>query len=216
MKVIPRNVTLQPILNRSRNVWYYEWFAGVADGPWDDPVEATRCDNIMLQTLAANAALIRTLPVGVNLAFLTAVHAGPHFVKHLADLLPTGSVVELTEHAASQATGRDLEKVKHTCDALRRAGMILALDDCTPNHPFGDRALWRMLQPQIIKVDLASACVETTAAQAHQDGLLLVCEGVETSAREMRAVALQADGMQGFLIAAPRAIEEQSREVSRV
>ena len=216
MKVISRSVTLQPILNRSRGVWYYEWFAGVADGPWDDPVEATRCDNIMLQSLAANAALIRTVPVGVNLAFLTAVHAGPQMVKRLAMLLPRGSVVELTEHAADKATGQEFQQVKRTCDALRHAGMILALDDCTPGHPFGDRALWRMLLPQIIKVDLASAGVEEMAAQAHQAGMLLVCERVETSAREMQAVALQADGIQGFLIAPPRAIEEQSREVGRV
>ncbi len=216
MKVIPRHVTVQPILNRSRGVWYYEWFAGVADGPWDDPVEATRCDNIMLQTLAANAPVIRAVPVGVNLAFLTAVHAGPQMVKRLAELLPSGSVVELTEHAADQATELELQQVKRTCDALRGAGMILALDDCTPSHPFGDRTLWRMLQPRIIKVDLASVGVEAMAAQAHQEGMLLVCERVETSAREMQAVALQADGMQGFLIAPPRAIEEQSREVSRV
>jgi EAL domain-containing protein (putative c-di-GMP-specific phosphodiesterase class I) len=215
MGSLSKGVSIQPVMNRTRGLWYYEWFAGVAETDWLDTAAAGRADDTMLGSLQANARSVMMMPIGVNLSFLTAVHGGLAFVSSLSELLPQGSIVEITEHAVETASVQDLERLKETCHAIREAGMILALDDCTANHPFGDPYIWRLLGARIIKLDLSNGDSLPVAPLAKAEGLCVVCERIETPAMETQAVTLGADGFQGFLMGSPLPFSQATREVRR-
>jgi len=199
-------VAIQPVMTRMNGLWYYEWFAGIAQTNWSDAGESLAADRWMVETLKRRRHETRGLPIGVNLAFLTAAHEGEDLVRALRVVLEPGAVVELTEHATAHATPSDMQGFFRTCAALQRAGFQVALDDCDTNNAFGDASLWESVQPQIIKIDMRSPGGLATAQVAHAKGFPTIYECVESLEARGEALSAGAWGLQGFAIGRPEHI----------
>ena len=119
-----------------------------------------------------------------------------------------GWVVELTEHCVRNELSH---KLTEFCQALTATGLTLALDDCTQGHLYGSRKFWRDSGASIIKASVRDPSVESIALDAKDEGLSLFIEGVENAADFERAIALRADGVQGWYVGHPVAVFAQER-----
>lgn len=208
--------SVQPVVHTTDRLWYYEWYAGVSSTNWLDPDAAVAADELMLETVKAKRSQVLGSDIGVNLAFLTAVHHGPRMAKELARHLPAGSVVEVTEHAVSGASSADIEALCRTCSILRRAGLFIALDDCVANHPFSDVSLWRETGASIIKVDMRNPCAREIAEQTTREDVALICECVESESMRREALEMGAHGLQGFHIGKVVRLDRRAEEYADV
>ncbi|KKM87965.1 hypothetical protein LCGC14_1263560 [marine sediment metagenome] len=118
-------------------------------------------------------------------------------------------VIEILE---SEIDDRDylLKIIAH----FRQLGCLIAIDDFGAGHSNFDR-IWE-LQPDIVKIDRSlikraaqSAKVERMLSGIisliHEAGSLVIIEGIETEKEALVAVTSQADMLQGFYFAMPKA-----------
>jgi EAL domain-containing protein (putative c-di-GMP-specific phosphodiesterase class I) len=147
------------------------------------------------------------IPISVNVSPASIIDGS--IVEMACDLLAKHRVpanrltVEITENAC----GVDLGPLRHTCIALARAGVRLSLDD----FGLGDSSLSRLQQIQFDEIKVDRSFVHTAPSSptdrtivlfatelAHQLGMSVVAEGVETAPARAVATELRVDCQQGF------------------
>ena len=165
--------------------------------------------------IAAVRTAVRTatiLPDGVELAVNAspATVADPRLLEILSELRrPT--VVEITEHTGIE----DYEALGPQIEALRRAGVRIAVDDAGA----GVASLQHIVQlaPHVIKLDISlvqgvatsplrRALAGSLIEFAEQTGAELLVEGIEDAEDLATWTSLGAHAAQGFLIGRPSAL----------
>ena len=121
--------------------------------------------------------------------------------------------LEVTESAIMQ----DAELALRTLEALRAAGMSIAVDDYGTGY--SSLAQLKRMPVQQLKIDKSfilrlddggddAIIVRSTIEMGHNLGLEVVAEGVETPASRELLRELGCDYLQGYLISRPVAAEE--------
>jgi EAL domain-containing protein (putative c-di-GMP-specific phosphodiesterase class I) len=198
-----RPARVQPIFNLAGGLFYYEWFAGVDGTDWHHPADALRSDMRMLESLKLHSHKLGAATIGVNVSFMTAIHVGAPFIDAIASQLPRGSIIEFTEHGVEKATTGEMDALATVARHARERGFVVALDDCSIRHPFGNPSIWEMLSAQIIKVNMSDPEGAPVATFCSDHQLLLVCENIETHRAYNAAQSMGATGYQGFLLGHP-------------
>ncbi len=158
------------------------------------------------------------LPLHVNVSAATATSAAaPQFASWLSELpIPHGALtIELTETTRIRGI-RDLIRFSESC---RAAGFEVALDDF--GCGYSTLSLLQRFRSDAVKLDrrfvapLAEdawtrAIVRHMIALAHELGMRVIGEGVETPAQRAWLRRLQCDEMQGYGIARPMTGEEMA------
>ena len=174
-----------------------------------------------LDRLCVEAAIAAALRSPLPRAALLCVNAEPStaYVGRADDeVLALGQrqltiVVEITERTPLAHPHLLLRKVA----ALRADGFAIALDDVGA-HP-DSLALLDVVQPELIKLDLALIQAEPTYAQARtlaavlahheRTGAVIVAEGIETREHLEHALAVGATLGQGYLFGRPGPIDRE-------
>ncbi|MEV4415449.1 EAL domain-containing protein [Catellatospora sp. NPDC049609] len=158
---------------------------------------------------ALSARLPRRVPLFVNAEPSSArIRPPPQLLPELeAAARRLSIVVELTERSLTGDTAAVLE----AAEAVRRRGMLIALDDVGAD-PAG-LEMMRLLHPEIIKIDrsvvhgcgtpAARAVVAAVRAQACRSGAVIVAEGIETACHLKVARWIGASLGQGWLLGRP-------------
>ncbi|MDX1335585.1 MAG: EAL domain-containing protein, partial [Gammaproteobacteria bacterium] len=121
--------------------------------------------------------------------------------------------MEVTETAAMSHTGYAIEQL----EAIRDAGVDLAIDDFGTGY--SSLSYLRSLPIQTLKVDRSfvsgieedpndAAICAATIALAHNLGLKVVAEGVETEAHRDFLIKHECDSLQGYLLSRPLPADE--------
>ncbi len=148
--------------------------------------------------------------VSINAAPETIV--SPEFAALMAARGPAHVMLEITEHAAVA----DYTALQAALVPLRRAGLVLAVDDAGAGYASFTHIL--QLQPDVIKLDMALVRdVDTDAARralaaalvlfAHEVGIQVVAEGVETGAELSVLRSLGVSKAQGYLLSRPLSLD---------
>jgi diguanylate cyclase (GGDEF)-like protein len=169
----------------------------------------------LLRILADDLAAHPALRASVNLSARQI--AAPGFARDLADLLggrgidPSRLEAEVTEAALAEALADDPRLAARRLDALREAGLTVALDDFGAGP--ASLATLRRLPLDTLKIDRAlvagsgapegAALLEAVIRLGRARATEVVCEGVETAEALGRVQALGADHAQGWEIARP-------------
>jgi EAL domain-containing protein (putative c-di-GMP-specific phosphodiesterase class I) len=117
-------------------------------------------------------------------------------------------VLEITERASLDNLGN----AKKRAAELREHGYKIAIDDLGAGY--AGLTAFAMLEPEIVKLDMTlvrdvdknptkRAVVRTMAQLAHELGMQVVAEGVETRAELDAVIEAGCDLLQGFLLAKP-------------
>jgi EAL domain-containing protein (putative c-di-GMP-specific phosphodiesterase class I) len=176
---------------------------------------ADRLDRTVLEWACAQMRAWRGqglhLPIHVNVSVATATStAAPRFASWLSQLpVPRGALtIELTE--TTRISGiRDLLRFVETC---RAAGFEVALDDF--GCGYSTLRLLQRFRSDAVKLDRRfiaalpdDACTRTIVrhmiALAHDLGMRVIGEGVETPAQAEWLRRLECDEIQGYAIARP-------------
>jgi EAL domain-containing protein (putative c-di-GMP-specific phosphodiesterase class I) len=131
--------------------------------------------------------------------------------RHRVD--PAKLELEVTENAAIT----DLPQARSILAALHSLGVALAIDDFGTGN--SSLAYFRSLPVDVLKIDRsfvsemtedsdASAIVQSTIVLAHDLGLRVVAEGVESEECNARLASLDCDLVQGFLFGRPMPADE--------
>jgi EAL domain-containing protein (putative c-di-GMP-specific phosphodiesterase class I) len=150
--------------------------------------------------------------VAVNVAAGSLLEDG--FAEHLEELLdrydtPTGAlIVEVTERAVIH----DPDRARVALARLRRAGVVVALDDFGSGHssleqlgrlPLDQIKIGRAIAGSAATDRTSAAIVRAIVDLAHELGLEVVAEGIESEAAWDLVRALGADFVQGFHVSRP-------------
>jgi len=222
-------VVVQPIVEGSTGELH--GVEALARGPKGSPIEfpdhlfdaATtfgRLGELELaaKQLALDLDLDETLPLFINLEPALLSDAS-WFDKLVAVWRSSGSrrrvVVELTERAVMEHPGRLLDAVA----ACRAVGWQIALDDVGSRSE--SLAALRWIEPDVVKLDMSLIRNENPAHSAHvvaavaayrsnsaRHDVLVIAEGVETSADAALADVLGADLLQGYLYGRPGPVDD--------
>jgi EAL domain-containing protein (putative c-di-GMP-specific phosphodiesterase class I)/GGDEF domain-containing protein len=169
-------------------------------------------DTALTQARAWQAAGLR-LPLSINISaanleeddFATTLAASLRTYAVPADLIE----LELTESAVMEDSGRAIARL----EALHTIGVRLAIDDFGTGQ--SSLAYLQRLPAHVVKIDQSfirgmelgndrdRILVRTMISLAHQLGLQVVAEGVETAAVDAMLVALGCDEAQGYFYARP-------------
>lgn len=166
---------------------------------------------------AVEAALPGRLLINVSVPFLMSdLLGGPE-----DPLLPLAHrvVLEVNEQGAIDS----IEEAAARCGMLRALGYEIALDDLGSGRDYLARLL--AMQPSVFKLDrlALSGCdgdsrkrryVHAIVAMAHEEGALVVAEGVERREEAELAVALGCDLLQGYYLARPHRSAHWSEQVT--
>ncbi|MGD0523596.1 MAG: EAL domain-containing protein [Polyangiaceae bacterium] len=117
-------------------------------------------------------------------------------------------VLEITERASLD----EVSDVRDRVARLRQMGFRLAVDDLGAGY--AGLTSFATLEPEVIKLDMALVrdvdsnpvkrrVVEKMTTLAHDLGVLVVAEGVETMAERRELASLGCDLLQGYLLAKP-------------
>lgn len=167
-------------------------------------------DTVLEQTLVATAAILRSTDLTISVNIPLALLQSPGLVEHLRDACrrhavePASVILELIERHPPPEPAL----LRPALDALRAAGIGVAIDDAGPTQPHWqelsrlpfttlklDKSLVRGAEPATFAANIIEA--------AHAASMLVVAEGVETEATRQRMLTLGADLLQGFLFARP-------------
>lgn len=98
--------------------------------------------------LATNGSRQR---IAINVSVITVERAGAAYIRALESIAPLckSVIVELTETAPLT----DYMALRSFLSACRERGFYMALDDCRPDHLYGDVVFINALKPQFIKLD---------------------------------------------------------------
>jgi EAL domain-containing protein (putative c-di-GMP-specific phosphodiesterase class I) len=136
---------------------------------------------------------------------------------------PDRIVVELTEYEELE-----LDAIKNLISFLKTEGVMVALDDI--GSGYSGLFYLSELKPDIIKIDMElirnihkddfkKVIVSHLIEIAHQNGIKVVSEGVETQEELKQVVLMDTDYIQGYLISKPsesvdiKALNERVKEV---
>jgi EAL domain-containing protein (putative c-di-GMP-specific phosphodiesterase class I) len=119
-------------------------------------------------------------------------------------------ILEITERAKLESVGQVRERIAR----LRELGFRIAIDDIGAGY--SGLNSFAMIQPDVVKLDITLVrgvdadpvkrkLVRVLADLCHDLGILVVAEGVETSAERDTLVELRCDLLQGYLFARPGA-----------
>ncbi|MDJ0807598.1 MAG: EAL domain-containing protein [Gammaproteobacteria bacterium] len=136
------------------------------------------------------------------------------------DLAPNKLVLELTESAMMQ----NPEQSKRILDQLKSIGVRLALDDFGTGY--SSLSYLRRFPFDCLKIDLsfvkdlthddrADAVAMAIISMAHDLGMTVVAEGVETQAQRRFLSNARCDGIQGFLTGKPAPAEQTEEWLRR-
>jgi EAL domain-containing protein (putative c-di-GMP-specific phosphodiesterase class I) len=117
-------------------------------------------------------------------------------------------VLEITEHANLEG----VDDVRGRLRTLREMGFRIAVDDLGAGHD--GLTSFTVLQPDVVKLDMdlvrdvdasrtKRSIVTSMVTLCHDMGVMVVAEGVETSAERDTLVDLGCDLLQGYLFAKP-------------
>jgi len=157
------------------------------------------------------------LSVSVNLSARTLEH--PELVQRIEAALslwgvsPTDLILEITESAAMLQGGAGFERLAR----LRAFGVKVSIDDFGTGY--SSLAYFRSLPADEVKIDKSfvknilehdadASLVLTVVQLAHNFGLSVVAEGIETDAARQRLLEMQCDLGQGYLFARPMVAEQ--------
>ncbi len=160
------------------------------------------------------------VPVAVNVSPRTLLDA--HFVVQVEEALAVNHLsgrsltIEITETAIVE----DLDRARTVIHELRASGIGVSIDDFGTGHT--SLAHLKQLPISEIKIDggfihglldgdADHAIVAYTIGLAHDLGVPVVAEGVESIAVLDELRTLGCDQLQGFLIARPLAVEDVER-----
>jgi diguanylate cyclase (GGDEF)-like protein len=150
--------------------------------------------------------------VAVNVAACSLLEDG--FAEHVEHLLdrydtPAGAlIVEVTERAMIH----DPDRARVALARLRRAGVVVALDDFGSGHssleqlgrlPLDQIKIGRAIAGSAATDRTSAAIVRAIVDLAHELGLEVVAEGIESGAAWDLVRALGADYVQGFHVSRP-------------
>lgn len=157
---------------------------------------------------AIDAAADLPADVSLSLNASPATLADPRLHGLLSARGGRSVTLELTEHAVI----KDYDLLEVPLAALRRAGVMIAVDDAGAG--FASLQHIVHLSPDVIKLDISltqhvgSSAVRRALGGAlvefvHRTGAMLVVEGIEDDADLMAWTELGADAVQGYLVGRP-------------
>jgi EAL domain-containing protein (putative c-di-GMP-specific phosphodiesterase class I)/GGDEF domain-containing protein len=168
------------------------------------------------EAMEACASLDQEVTLSVNLS--PADLDAPRLVTDVQEALvatgitPSRLVVEVTETAVSQ----DWSRARRRLEALKEVGVRLAVDDFGSGHMYLDRLATDLFD--VVKLDRSlvagrseprsDALLVGVVGLAHDLGMQVVAEGIETEAQLERALAAGCERAQGFLFATPMTLEQ--------
>lgn len=173
--------------------------------------------NSVLRQCAAWRDLGIELPVAINLSVINL--QDPYLERQISELMdawdlpPSTIEVEITESAAIA----DPERAIDTLSRLHRLGIAISLDDFGTGY--SSMVHLKRLPIDAIKIDKSfvldmendpddAIIVKAIIDLAHNLGLAVVAEGVETRATWQRLQAMQCTTVQGFFISRPMEAEQ--------
>ncbi|HET9358511.1 MAG TPA: EAL domain-containing protein [Vicinamibacterales bacterium] len=196
-------------------------FIGFAEQSWlIEPLTMMLLDKALAEWGALDPS--RTVPVAANLSPRT-LH-DPDFPDRLADLLrlcaapPSALVLEVTENVLASDTAR----VTRCLSRLHAMGITIAIDDF--GIGYSSLGYLKRLPVDQLKIDRSfagelssgdDAIVRFTVDLAHNLGLTVVAEGVESAESWDRLRQLGCDAAQGGFIASPASAAETRRWVAQ-
>jgi diguanylate cyclase (GGDEF)-like protein len=152
------------------------------------------------------------LTMSVNVSTHQLMSVG--FVAMVAQVLDRAAIdpSHLTLEVTESALARDEQRARVVLNQLKRIGVKLALDDFGTG--FSSLGHLNTLPLDTIKIDqtFIATLMSTPASQeivtaiiglAHNLGMTVVCEGVETAAQHHKLTHLGSDSCQGFYFARP-------------
>src|SRR5574343_524776 len=141
------------------------------------------------------------------------------FTRLILDTLETSQLpaqalqVELTETAALEAGDR----IKQHILPLRHAGLGLAMDDFGKGYssldtlsqwPFTSIKLDQCIVSRMMESDKSATIVETSIRMAHELGISVIAEGVETNQQYHRLLEAGCTKIQGYWISKPLPLDQ--------
>ena len=158
----------------------------------------------------ADEGLSMNVAINLSVHQLRTEELVPRIESALAryQVMPSQLLCEITESVAME----DIESTQRAFEELSRIGVYLSIDDFGTGY--SSLSYLRQLPARQLKIDRsfvadievrpdARAIVSAVIQLAHQLGLRVVAEGVETDI----LLVLQCDELQGYLLARPMAVE---------
>ena len=133
----------------------------------------------------------------------------------LAGVNPSRLTLEITENAVLQ----DIEEVANTIRELSAIGVRFSIDDFGSGYsalaslkklPLHELKIDRIFISEM-RLDPPDQFISTIIAMAHNMGLYVIAEGVETEAQRHALATLGCHGYQGYLISKPLPVREFER-----
>lgn len=132
---------------------------------------------------------------------------------------PSSVIIEILESEVD-----DISILRRFVDEHRKMGFMIALDDFGAGFSNWDRII--LLKPDLIKLDRSiisgidrdfykQEVAESVIKLSHNTGSIVIAEGVETESEAIKALAMDADMIQGFLTGPPLPINEINPELIR-
>lgn len=162
----------------------------------------------------ADEGLSMNVAINLSVHQLRTEELVPRIESTLAryQVMPSQLLCEITESVAME----DIESTQRAFEALSRIGVYLSIDDFGTGY--SSLSYLRQLPARQLKIDRsfvadievrpdARAIVGAVIQLAHQLGLRVVAEGVETEGQRDILLVLQCDELQGYLLARPMAVE---------
>ena len=162
----------------------------------------------------ADEGLSMNVAINLSVHQLRTEELVPRIESALAryQVMPSQLLCEITESVAME----DIESTQRAFEELSRIGVYLSIDDFGTGY--SSLSYLRQLPARQLKIDRsfvadievrpdARAIVGAVIQLAHQLGLRVVAEGVETEGQRDILLVLQCDELQGYLLARPMAVE---------
>ncbi|HVA54302.1 MAG TPA: EAL domain-containing protein [Gammaproteobacteria bacterium] len=133
----------------------------------------------------------------------------------LADINPSRLTLEITENAVLQ----DIEEVANTIRELSSIGVRFSIDDFGSGYsalaslkklPLHELKIDRIFISEM-RIDPPDQFISTIISMAHNMGLYVIAEGVETEAQRLALANLGCHGYQGYLISKPMPVRDFER-----
>ncbi len=158
----------------------------------------------------------RALPVSINLSMLNL--ADPDFAESLKRVLEeaSGPAVQLKLEITETSLMDEPEQVIDAMQRLRELGLSLSIDDFGTGYsslaylkqlPVSELKIDKSFGQSLLKDENSEVIVRSTIELAHQLGLEVVAEGVESQESYQRLEQLGCDLVQGFYVARPMPLE---------
>lgn len=205
------NIKAQEIrLLHSKSCLYRELFCGVAEADWHAADDSIISDIKAMESLVSVRSEIRALTssgtvFGVNIGFMTAACAGDLFLTQVARSMKSG-VIEITEHGIENMSPERMAAALSFCAKARKAGYRIVLDDISSGYPLLEESFFLKAAPYAVKAVIGIERIESLARMAAGREVLMIVENIESKEDMVRAAALGANAVQGYLIGRPSPI----------